>query len=94
MAEKRANVNRTRSDILYQCEASFLEGMIRAFDIFGVMPVRGCSDSSDESTLAVMRGDWETVGEDLWKTMRSFDHEHNLNRLPSLGSASRVATRD
>ena len=30
-----ANGARTRSDILYQIRPSFLEGMARAFDLFG-----------------------------------------------------------
>ena len=94
MTDKSPNANRTRSDILYEYEASFLEGMIRAFDIFGVMPVRSCTDSSKDANLAAISGDWETVGEDLWQAMMNFDHEHNLNLLPLMGRTSRVPARD
>ena len=70
MTDKSPNANRTRSDILYEYEASFLEGMIRAFDIFGVMPVRSCTDSSKDANLAAISGD---LGNGRGRPMASYD---------------------
>ena len=74
---------RTRSDILYSYRPSFVEGMARIFDFFGQMPVRRCRDSSPQAAWNALRGDWETIGADLWKVTRDFEAEHNLDVLGS-----------
>ena len=79
-----ANGARTRSDILYQIRPSFLEGMARAFDLFGAMPVRRCSDSSPDANIAAIHGDWMTIGDDLRKVMIDFERETGVAVLDAL----------
>ena len=78
---------RTYSDILHQINASFLEGAICALDIFGSMPVRRCMDSSAESNWGALRGDWETLGEDMKQVMLVVSEKNCLNRKSPEGDS-------
>ena len=78
------NGARTRSDILYQIRPTFFEGMARAFDLFGTMPVRRCSDSSPDANTAAIHGDWMTIGDDLRKVMIDFERENGVTVLDRL----------
>lgn len=78
----------TPNDILRQYKPSFLEGMARAFDIFGYMPVYECRDSSHEAVANALARDWMVIGEDLRRAMLDFEEEHGLdvlNRLEAVG---------
>ena len=52
---------RASSDILDRYRPSFIEGMARAFDVFGQMPVRECRDSSPEAVAEAIARDWSIV---------------------------------
>ena len=70
-----------RSDILDRYRPSFIEGMARAFDVFGQMPVRECRDSSPEAVAEAMARDWSTVVGDLRVTMLKFEAAHGIDVL-------------
>ena len=93
MVLKRNLLNRTRSDFLYQFRPSFLEGFVRVFDIFGTMPVRGCRYHSPEADAKALRGDWETIGEDLRGAMMEFEVENGLDVLAKV-EAGYIVPRD
>ncbi len=78
------NGGRTYSDILYQVRPSFVEGMARAFDLFGTMPIRRCPDSSTDANAAAIHGDWKTIGDDMRKVMIDFENEHGIAVLDKL----------
>lgn len=55
---------------------SFLRGMARAFDMFGVMQdKRDFPRSSIESDIEALRSDWDAVGNDIRKAMCNNDKE-------------------
>ena len=75
---------RARSDILDRYRPSFTEGMARAFDVFGHMPVRECRDSSPEAVAEAIARDWSAVVTDLRVTMLKFEAAHEIEVLVKL----------
>ena len=75
---------RAHSDILDRYRPSFIEGMARAFDVFGHMPVRECRDSSQEAVAEAMARDWSIVVTDLRVTMLKFEAAHGIKVLVEL----------
>ena len=76
--------SRAHSDILDRYRPSFIEGMARAFDVFGQMPVRECRDSSPEAVAEAMARDWSIVVKDLRVTMLKFEAAHGIEVLADL----------
>lgn len=79
---------RAHSDILDRYRPSFTEGMARAFDVFGHMPVRECRDSSPEAVAEAIAGDWATVVADLRGTMLKFEAAHGIDVLVKLETSN------
>ena len=75
---------RAHSNILDRYRPSFIEGMARAFDVFGHMPVRECRDSSPEAVAEAMARDWSIVVTDLRVTMLKFEAAHGIKVLVEL----------
>ena len=75
---------RAHSDILDRYRPSFIEGMARAFDVFGQMPMRECRDSSPKAVAEAIAGDWENIATDLRVAMLKFEAAHGIEVLADL----------
>ena len=56
------------TDFLF-ARPSFLEGLARVVDFFGVLQEYNTSSTPESADLRAMRADWEAVGADLWKVL-------------------------
>ena len=55
---------------------SFLRGMARSFDMFGVMrDQHHFSKNPIESDMEALRSDWDTVGNDIREAMHNYGKE-------------------
>jgi hypothetical protein len=56
-------------------EPSFLEGMARLVDVYGILNEYNYSFSDEEADIRAIRSDWENVGDDIWEAIENFDKE-------------------
>ena len=64
----------SHSDFLFS-RPSFLEGVARVFDFFGILQEYNSSSSPQAADERAIRADWEAVGDDMRMVMIKFSEE-------------------
>ena len=77
MGRRRINPN---TDFLF-ARPSFLEGLARLADYFGVLQEYNTSSTTEAADERAIRADWAAVGNDLWTTL----NRTQLQQTPSNG---------
>ena len=72
-------MNRLRTDFLF-ARPSFLSGMARVLDLFGVFDSYNESRSTEEADARAMYADWRVVGQDIYDASTTFDREIQSER--------------
>jgi len=75
--------DRVQTDFLF-AQPSFLSGLARLLDLFGVFDSYNQSRTPEEADAKAMYADWRVTGQDIFDAVTVFE----CKELPSLKSAS------